>query len=105
MTGADFIYTKVPFVVTMVVTLLVTSYMLFDPAKWLYNLMELTPMDTDFRFVILGLGIANFAVAYFGERFVFPRAAKGIALLKKAAGPGMKKKRKAYKEILDAGRV
>ncbi|KAB8349560.1 hypothetical protein FH972_023584 [Carpinus fangiana] len=35
---------NLPFVITMVVALLVSTYMLFDPAAWVYKLMQLTYM-------------------------------------------------------------
>ncbi len=86
----------------MIVTLLVSSYMLLDPAKWLTDVMELTPMSGSFKTFIIGLAAAGFAVSWLGESFVFPRLAKQIARMGKGVW-GLDKKRKEYKLILEGG--
>jgi cation-transporting P-type ATPase 13A2 len=86
----------------MIVTLLVSSYMLLDPAKWLTDVMELTPMSGSFKTFIIGLAVAGFAASWVGERFVFPRLAKQIARMSKGVW-GLDKKRKEYKLILEDG--
>ena len=89
----------------MLIALVITSYMLFDPAKWLVKLMELTYMDTPFKIFILALGLGNFALAYTSEKFVFPALAKWIGIMKVKVNPKWSKKRKAYKEILESMRI
>ena len=74
--------------------------MLFDPAAWLYDLMELTPMSGGFKLFILVLGIAGFAVGYLGEKITFPWLAKATGHLKKTLFK-QEKKRKEYKIILE----
>lgn len=96
---------NVPFVTTMVITLLITTYMLFDPAQWLIKLMDLTFMSTDFRFLILALGVGNFAIAYLNEKYLLPALAKGIGLAKIRINPKWRKTRKAYKEIQEGKRL
>ena len=95
---------NMPFVVTMGLALAISSYMLFDPAKWLYKLMELTWISSAFKIFILVLGMGGFVVMYLAERQVFPRLAKGIAVLKKK-GLGRVKKRKGYKVVLEDLRI
>jgi cation-transporting P-type ATPase 13A2 len=90
----------VPFVVIIVVTLLISLYMLLDPAKWLSNFMELTEMSLDFKFTLLALAATGFAVAYVAERHFFPLMAKYIGRLKGMLRPSHQKKRKMYKKIL-----
>lgn len=94
----------VPFVVTIVATLLFTCYMLFDPADWLASFMQLTPMRTDFQVFILVLGIGYFGVAWTSERYALPRLAKligrGVQSIKKSP-----KERKVYKTVLDSMRI
>ncbi|KAF2199314.1 hypothetical protein GQ43DRAFT_482568 [Delitschia confertaspora ATCC 74209] len=90
---------NLPFVVTMVVTLLATTYMLFDAAQWLFDLMELTPMSNSFKMFLLALGVGNFVIAYLSERFLFPALARWIGIAKVRVNPKWKKKRKTYKEI------
>ncbi|KAF2263922.1 P-type ATPase-like protein [Lojkania enalia] len=95
---------NLPFVVTMLITLVVTTYMLFHPAQWLSELMELTYMSVSFKIFILVLGLGNFAIAYVSEKFVFSGLAKWIGILKIKLNPKWRKKRKAYKVILESMR-
>jgi hypothetical protein len=91
----------VPFVVTIVVTLLMSLYMLLDPAEWLSNFMDLTEMSLDFKWTLLILAGIGFAIAYVAERRIFPTMAKYIGRLKRLLWPSHEKKRKRYKEILE----
>lgn len=94
---------NLPFVITMVVALLVSTYMLFDPAPWVLKLMQLTYMDFDFRGFLVVLAIGGFALSYTSEKYVFPTVAKAIGKLKQRLSKG-EKKRKQYKEILQSMR-
>lgn len=96
---------NLPFVVTILVTLIVTGYMLFDPAKWLTDLMQLTYMSTGFKIFLLVLGLGNFVVAYIGEKFVLPGVAKWIGHVKVKINPKWRKKRKEYKLIAEGMRL
>ena len=91
---------NMPFVVTMGIALAISSYMLFDPAKWLYKLMELTWISSAFKIFILAIGLGGFVVMYLAEKLVFPRLAKFIAVVKKKV-LGRVKKRKEYKVVLE----
>ena len=95
---------NLPFVITMLVALAISAYMLFDPAPWLTDLMELTWMAVDFRVFILGLGTVSFATSYLLERQLFPRLAKwiGVWMLKVR---GREKKRKEYKVVMQDMRI
>lgn len=95
----------VPFVITIITTLLIASYLLFDPAEWLYKLMELTYMSWDFKLFILVLGIGGFAIAYLSERLFFPKLARSIGKFKVRIRPKWRKKRKQYKIIQEGGRL
>ncbi|KAF2654726.1 hypothetical protein K491DRAFT_779258 [Lophiostoma macrostomum CBS 122681] len=95
---------NLPFVITMFVALAVTAYLLFDPAEWIMRAMELTFMDNAFKLFVLALGLGGFAVSYACERFLFPRLSKGIGSALVWASPRWRKKRKAYKEILEGMR-
>ena len=93
---------NLPFVITMVVTLLISIYMLFDPARWLYELMQLTEMSDNFEIFLLVLAIGGFFVSYGAERWVFVHMAKGIGKLKLWTKPGKSKSRKVYKDALES---
>jgi cation-transporting P-type ATPase 13A2 len=94
----------VPFVVTIVATLLFSSYMLFDPAVWLASFMQLTSMALDFRIFILVLGCAYFCFAWFAEKYFLPRLAKDLGIAKERLGK-MPKRRRAYKVIQEKMRI
>ena len=74
---------NVPFVVTIVVTLLISLYMLLDPAQWLSYFMDLTEMSLNYELFLLVLAGIGFGVAYVAERYIFQVLAKYVARLKK----------------------
>lgn len=59
--------------------------MLLDPAQWLADFMNLTPMSLDFQLLLLVLAAIGFVVAYAGERVAFPRLAKALGVWKQRA--------------------
>jgi cation-transporting P-type ATPase 13A2 len=93
-----------PFVVTIVVALLFSSYMLFDPSDSLAKFMQLTKMSWDFRSFILVLGVGYIALAWTSENFVLPRLAKYLGILKTSI-TRKPKQRKAYKLVLEQMRT
>lgn len=93
-----------PFVVTIVVALILSLYMLLDPAKWLADFMDLTEMSLDYELFLLILALAGFGIAYGAERYLFQAVAKYIGRLNRVLRPFHQKKRKQYKEILEAMR-
>lgn len=95
---------NLPFVITMAVALGVSSYMLFDPAPWVEDAMELTWMSANFRIFILALGLGAFAVSYLAERQFLPVLARLIGKVKQKFSK-IPKKRKEYKVILEDMRI
>lgn len=93
---------NVPFCVTLVVTLAFSLYMLLDPAKGLQWFMDLTDMSLPYSLFLLALALVGFIIAYLAERYLFPGLAKWIGHMKKVLRPSHPKKRKQYKEILEA---
>ena len=72
--------------------------MLLDPAQWLTNFMELTPISLDFAFVILLLAGVGFVIAYVGERSFFNTLARWIGVARKRwRGEKRQKRKKEYK--------
>jgi cation-transporting P-type ATPase 13A2 len=82
-----------------VVALLLSCYMLLDPAQWLADFMQLTTMSMDFRIFILALGIGYFILSWSGEKYIFPKVAKLLGSLKEKLGKP--KRRKSYKVVQD----
>lgn len=89
-----------PFVITIVATTLFSAYMLLDPAVSLSHLMQLTPMEIDFKVVILTLVFAGLVCAWVAERQVFPRIARVLGKCYETLFPRRRKKRKEYKRLL-----
>jgi cation-transporting ATPase 13A2 len=87
-----------PFITIVVMTLAVSAYMLFAPARWLASLMQLTKMSFDFKIFLLGLGLVFHVVAWTFDRYIAANLAKGVAVLQKRLF-GKEKKRKEYKLI------
>ncbi|KAL1619491.1 hypothetical protein SLS56_010128 [Neofusicoccum ribis] len=109
-----------PFVFALAFALVVSTYMLLfvapDPrpriavheqvgyegqAKWLYDLMELTPLSGGFKAFVLALGVGGFAVAWVCEKHVFQVLARVIGRVRVRLQPGKQKKRKEYKVIAE----
>ena len=95
----------VPFVVTIVVGLLLSTYLLFDPARWLQRLMQLTDTSMEFKAFLLGLAMLGFGCSWMGEKFVLPRLAKRIGWAKQRLRPWHRQKRKQYKVLLEQMRL
>lgn len=93
-----------PFVVTIVVAVLFSSYMLIDPSDWLVKFMQLTALTWDFRAFILVLGIGYVVLAWISEKFILPRLAKLIGQTKEKFSK-TPKQRKAYKVIQEEMRT
>ncbi|KAI9714775.1 MAG: hypothetical protein M1820_000064 [Bogoriella megaspora] len=92
---------NVQFVITTVVTLLISSYLLFDPAEGIRKFMDLTYLSTNFKVFLLILAIGWFACAYSAEKFLFPVMARWIGHVKAALRPKRRKKRKEYKVVIE----
>ena len=75
--------------------------MLFDPAEWISDFMDLTEMSLNFEWFLLLLAGLGFVVAYIAERRVFPPLAKMIGSMNKRFRPSRQAKRKMYKEIIE----
>lgn len=88
----------------MITALFISTYLLLDPAQWLFDLMELTFMSWDFKLVIFAVAVAGFGVMYTSEVWVFPRLARWIGEVRVKISPKTKKKRKEYKVILEGMR-
>ncbi|KAI9790387.1 MAG: hypothetical protein M1816_005205 [Peltula sp. TS41687] len=93
---------NMPFVVTIVVALMVSSYMLLDPAAWLQRLMELTFLSTTFSLILLVLAIIGFGSSWVAEKHLLPHLAKMVGKVKDRSSP---KKRKLYKVLQEEMRV
>ncbi|KAK2749170.1 hypothetical protein FQN57_006785 [Myotisia sp. PD_48] len=92
---------NVPFVATMIITFLVSTYILLSSSGWIFKMMELTYMSSQFKAWLFLLALGGFAVAWSGERFVFPQLARGINQLGLWLRPEKRKQRRRYKVLLE----
>lgn len=95
----------VPFVVTIVVALLFSSYMLIDPGIWLADFMQLTWMSMGFKIFVLILAMGGFAVAWAAEKWVSLWFAAVMGGMHDWLWPQRRKKRKQYKLLLERMRI
>lgn len=91
----------VPFVATIIVALAISTYLLLDPSPAVTDLMQLTYTSMKFRIFLIILGVSGFACAYGLEKYLFPVLAKVIGLAKLRLSGGVKRKRKAYKLVME----
>lgn len=96
---------SVPFVVTIVVAVLFSSYMLFDPAAWLANLMQLTEMTAGFKTFIIVLATGGFACAWTAERRAFVWLARVVGKIHDLVWPHRRRRRKQYKALVESMRI
>jgi len=94
----------VPFVVTIVVALLFSSYMLLDPSQALARFMQLTYLSWEFKSFILVLGVGYIAMGWTSENFLLPRLAKYLGILKTSITK-KPKQRKTYKRVIEQMRT
>jgi len=95
---------NLPFVITIVVTYLFSTYMLFDPSKSVSSFMQLTTMTWDFKVSIFILGLGYFGVAWTSEQYLLPRVARYFGWLKTVIAKSPKK-RKTYKLVAEQIRM
>ena len=92
----------VPFVVTIVVALLFSTYMLIGPSDWLFDLMQLTSMSVGFKEALVSLAAASFALSWLAETRIFPHLARFLGrVYHRLRSTGGKKHRRRYKVLLD----
>lgn len=87
----------VPFVVTIVATLLFSTYMLLDPMPPLRKFMQLTSMPPEFKIFLFILALVGFGMSWIAEKHTLPRLARVIGRASDRLRPKHRKKRKAYK--------
>lgn len=72
--------------------------MIFVPAEWLVELMELTPTSTDYQVFLMGLGVLYMFSAWLFVEYGSAKLAKTVGILR-ARLTGKTKQRKEYKVI------
>ncbi|KAI5790094.1 hypothetical protein EDC01DRAFT_616492 [Geopyxis carbonaria] len=99
------ISSNIPFMLTTLLAISITTWMLFYCPTWLYDLMQLTNLSTTFMASLTGMSLIYFIAAYLGENYLFPRLANLIGLINKRLLRNETKKRKPYKLIQEKMRI
>jgi cation-transporting ATPase 13A2 len=92
---------NLPFVITIVATVLFSMYLLLDPAEPLAEFMQLTYLSINFKIFLLVLAAGGFTCAYIAERQLFPLLARMFGRLHDWLWPQRKKVRKEYKILME----
>ena len=91
----------VPFLLSIVVSLLCSCYMLFGPSGWVTRVMQLTFLSRGFASWLLALAIGSFLFAWLAERTFYPFLAKILGDAYIYLRPAYRKQRRQYKVLLD----
>ena len=79
--------------------------MLFDPAAWLANMMQLTALSVEFKVFLLVLALGGLACAWVAERRVFLWVARVLGKAHDALWPQRRKRKKEYKILAEEMRI
>ncbi|KAL2809495.1 hypothetical protein BJX63DRAFT_423820 [Aspergillus granulosus] len=90
-----------PFLITIVLDLAFSCYMLYRPSEWVKQVMQLTYLSDTFATWLLGLALGSFLLAWLAERKLFPQLARIIGRVKVLLQPGHQKQRRQYKVLLE----
>lgn len=90
--------------VTVLVLLVISTYMLMLPAHWLKHLMQLSKMGTDFKILLILLGVLYLAAGWVYEKQASQALARFIGRVKERV-TGTSKRRKEYKVIAENMRM
>jgi cation-transporting P-type ATPase 13A2 len=61
----------VPFMVTIIIAVLFTTVMILVPPSFMSSILELTYTSTPFAFLMIAIGVANFALGWLAEKVIF----------------------------------
>ena len=90
-----------PFLVTILVDLFLSCYMLLGPPKWVTGVMQLTILSGNFEVFLLALAIGTFLLSWIAERHLFPRLARVLGKVYMRLRPQHRKQRRQYKVLLE----
>lgn len=82
-----------------------TCLMMFACPGWLYELMQLSPMSTSFKLILLVIAVLHLILGSIGEQQVLPIIAKAVGKARRIILARSEKMRKKYKVIDEAMKV
>ncbi|KAF4585430.1 P-type ATPase [Ophiocordyceps camponoti-floridani] len=89
-----------PFILTIALALVATTYMVMVPAHWLRRVMELTPMSWHYRLFLVSLGVSFLTLSWAYEVYAALPLARWLGTVVRNVA-GKKKRHKRYKVIRD----
>lgn len=79
------VLTNLPFLATMLVTIIMTLVFVFiNPDTRLGNLMDMSPVSTTFRIVVLIMAAVNFGALWAADAYLFKHICSGIKSLRRS---------------------
>ncbi|BDD61946.1 hypothetical protein MAP00_006957 [Monascus purpureus] len=92
---------NMPLLCTIIMDLAFISYMLFEPSRWLADVMQLTFLSGHFKFWLFVLAIGGFLFSWVAERKLFPSLSRLLGRSYTLFRPNYRKQRRQYKVLLD----
>ena len=96
---------EVPFMVTIVISVLFTTITILFPPAWLASILQLTEMSISFSFLLLAVAIVNFGLSWLSEKFIVVQIRMALdrvsAWQRKRKRRGGKPKVKRYQAVED----
>ncbi|KAE8348877.1 hypothetical protein BDV28DRAFT_164004 [Aspergillus coremiiformis] len=89
------------FISVVVVDLIISCYMLFEPSRLVTNIMQLTFLSKGFTISLFALAVGSFVFSWIAERALFPKLARVLGRAYILLQPGHRKKRRQYKVLLE----
>jgi hypothetical protein len=83
--------------ITVVIGIAATTFMIFFCPRWLSDLMQLTRMPAKFKLWLVSAALVGFGVSMIGEEYVLPKIARAIGSKKPSIVGGAGRQRKKYK--------
>ncbi|CCJ31395.1 unnamed protein product [Pneumocystis jirovecii] len=97
------IYRNRIFVFFIVVSLITVTLILCKPASWIYEILELSYIRSDFCLIIISLAIFNYTVTWLSEKYLFlPISIQISSMIRKLLCLNTTKRKKRYEEIQSA---
>ncbi|ORY74114.1 HAD ATPase, P-type, family IC [Protomyces lactucae-debilis] len=92
-------YRNWSFILTIILTLALTTFITVSPTHWFHKVLQLTKMSTQFSLFLIGLALVHYLLASLGETYVFARAVQVLSRMTNRLSKSAGKKRKTWKIV------
>lgn len=90
-----------PFLITILIDLFISCYLLVGPPKRVVNVMQLTFMSSKFKVFLFAFAIGVFLISWVAEKHLFYRTARVLGKAYTRLWPRYRKQRRQYKVLLE----